>query len=186
MAEFTFHTKETGNPEQRETLEAAERKYGFIPNLIAGLVEAPTLARAYSALGDEVTKSSFSPTERHVAWFAVNRYHDCHYCMPAHTAIAKSEKIDEDVIEAARTTGQFQDQRLQALNDFVTTLVDQRGVVDAAAVDRFLAAGFTKQNVMEAILVVAHKTVSNYANHLLNTPIDAPFQKFAWEPRSAA
>ncbi|MEL7486961.1 MAG: carboxymuconolactone decarboxylase family protein [Pseudomonadota bacterium] len=186
MVDFTIHAKSDADGERKETLEAVEKKYGFVPNLLGGLAEAPSAARAYIALGEEVGKSSFTPTERHVAWFAVNYYNNCHYCMPAHTAIAKSEKIADDVIEAARHGGGYADVRLQALHDFLTALVDQHGAVSDETVQKFIDAGFTRQNVLEAVVVVAHKTISNFANHLMNTPVDAAFAGFAWEKDKAA
>ncbi len=186
MTEFTIHSKDGAEGERRETLEMIERSYGFVPNLLGGLAEAPAAARAYLALGGEVAKTSFTPSERHVAWFAVNFYNNCHYCMPAHTAIAKNEKVPDDVIEAARNGGGYADAKLQALHDFVNALVEKRGEADEADLQAFFAAGFNKQHVLEAVLVVAHKTLSNYANHLMRTPVDGAFSAFAWEKPKAA
>lgn len=186
MATFKIHSPADAEGERKETLETVKKQYSFVPNLLGGLAEAPSAARAYMAIGGEVMKSSFTPTERHVAWFAVNFYNDCHYCMPAHTAIAKSEGIADDVIDAARSGKPYADSRLQALREFVIKLVDQRGVVADADVDAFLEAGFTRQHALEAVLVIAHKTLSNYANHLMNTPVDAAFSAFAWNRDEAA
>ncbi len=185
MTEFTIHTRDGSEGERREALETIEKSYGFVPNLLGGLAEAPAAARAYLALGTEVAKTSFTPSERHVAWFAVNYYNNCHYCMPAHTAIAKGDKVPDDVVEAARHGGGYADARHQALHDFVTVLVDKRGVASEADLGAFFAAGFNRQHVLEAVLVVAQKTLSNYANHLMATPVDQAFSAFAWEkPRA--
>lgn len=181
MVDFQIHTPSKSDGERRDVLEAAQKKYGFIPNLIGGLAEAPSAAHAYMAIGADVGKTSFTPTERHVAWFAVNYYNNCHYCMPAHTAVAKGEKIDEAVIEAARNGGGYDDPKLQSLHEFVTRVVDQRGILDDGDVQAFLDAGFTRQHVVEVILIVTHKTLSNYANHLLKTPVDEAFSAFSWQ-----
>ena len=69
MTEFMIHTKETTDGARRKTLDAVEKTYGFVPNLLAGLVESPAAARAYLDLGKAVGDTSFTPTERHVAWF---------------------------------------------------------------------------------------------------------------------
>jgi alkylhydroperoxidase family enzyme len=42
-------------------------------------------------------------------------------------------------------------------------------------------SGYTKQQILEVILGLAHKIISNYTNHVANTPVDAVFKKFAWE-----
>ncbi len=181
MVDFKYHTLEESDGERKEVLMEVKKRYGFVNNLSAGLAEAPAAMRAYFAVGDEAMKTSFSAPERHVAWFAVNYYNNCHYCMPAHTYAAKAEKIPEDVIETARQGGGYADEKLQALHDFTTLMVDQRGNVDDAAVEAFLAAGYTKQNVFEVILIIAHKTLTNYSNHVLNTPVDEPLVRYAWE-----
>jgi alkylhydroperoxidase family enzyme len=41
-----------------------------------------------------------------------------------------------------------------------------------ADVDAFLAAGYTRQNVLEVILGVATKVRSNYTNHIVHTELD--------------
>lgn len=48
--------------------------------------------------------------------------------------------------------------------------------VDDAGIDAFLAAGFTRRNVLEVVLGVATKVMSNYTNHLVHTQLD-PFMK---------
>ncbi|MEM9074092.1 MAG: hypothetical protein AAGE52_36710, partial [Myxococcota bacterium] len=50
--------------------------------------------------------------------------------------------------------------------------------------EAFQAAGYTEQNLLEVVLGLAQKTISNYVNHLTDTPVDAPFQKFQWGPKS--
>jgi len=180
MTTFQIHTKDTAADVSRALLEQGEKNLGFVPNLYAGLAESPVALEAYFKLSELVGKTTFTPAERNVAWLEINRYHDCHYCMAAHTGIAKSQGVDDAVIEAARTGAAYGDERLDALKAFVKVMLDERGWAPAEAVDAFLAAGFTKENVFELIVVISHKTISNYANHLLETPVDDAFQKFAW------
>ena len=106
--------------------------------------------------------------------------------MAAHTAIAKSEGVDAAVIETARAVEAYDDPRRDTLRRFTLQMVQQRGWISPDEVDEFLAAGFTRQQVLEIVTIGAHKTSSNYANHLLETPVDAPFAKFAWEAPQAA
>ncbi|MEM9122090.1 MAG: carboxymuconolactone decarboxylase family protein [Pseudomonadota bacterium] len=186
MADFTIHTKDTVPEDGKETIDAIAKTYGFVPNLLGGLAEAPPVAKAYMEITLNVMAASLSPAERHVAWFAINAFHECHYCMAAHSAIATGEKIPADVIEAARAGGGYADAKLQAMHDFAVKMVETRGWVDEAGVQAFLDAGFTKRNVLEVVLIAAHKTLSNYSNHLMNTPVDDAFAPFAWEAKQAA
>ena len=138
-------------------------------------------------LGSLAMRSSFSPTERHVVWFTINAYHDCHYCMPAHTFLAKGENVPEDVIETARAVRSYDDPKLEALRVLTLNWVENRGWASPKNLDAFLAAGFTKQNVLEIVVIIAHKVLSNYTNHIVDTPVDDAFKQFAWtKPMSNA
>ena len=178
MTTFTIHNPDSAPAESREQLETAQQRFGQIPNLYGVLAEAPIAVEAYDTLGSLLKRSSFTPTERHVVWFTINAYHDCHYCMAAHTLLAKGENVPEDVIETARAVGSYADPKLEALRIFTLKLVENRGWAAPQDLDAFLDAGFTKQNVLEVVVVIAHKVLSNYTNHIVATPVDDAFKQF--------
>lgn len=180
MMTFTIHTANSAPAESKDQLEGAQQRLGQIPNLYGVLAEAPIAVEAYDSLSSLLMRSSFTPTERHVVWFTINAYHDCHYCMAAHTFLAKAEKVPEDVIETARAVRSYEDPKLEALRVFTLNLVENRGWASPEALEAFLAAGFTKQNVLEIVVVIAHKVLSNYTNHIVETPVDDMFKRFAW------
>ena len=109
MTTFTIHTPESAPAESKQQLESTQQRKGLIPNLYGVLAEAPIAVEAYEMLASLLMRASFTPTERHVVWFTINAYHDCHYCMAAHTLLAKGEKVPEDVIEAARAVRSYED-----------------------------------------------------------------------------
>jgi AhpD family alkylhydroperoxidase len=180
MTTFTIHTPDSAPAESKRQLETTQQRKGLIPNLYGVLAEAPIALEAYETLASLLMRSSFTPTERHVVWFTINAYHDCHYCMAAHTLLAKGEKVSEDVIETARAVGSYEDPKLEALRVFTLNLVENRGWTSAEDLEAFIAAGFTKQNVLEIVVVIAHKVLSNYTNHIVDTPVDDAFKRFAW------
>lgn len=186
MSSFPIHTAESHPEHAAEVIADVKKKYGFVPGLLGALSESPSAANAYLSLGDAVRNSSFTPTERHVVWFTINTIHECHYCMAAHTGIAKAEKIDDDVIEAARAGADYADAKLQALKVFTTKMVLERGWVQPADLEAFFAAGFTHQSALDVITAISQKVLSNYTNHLVKTPVDAPFAQFEWTPTAAA
>ena len=100
--------------------------------------------------------------------------------MAAHTLLAKGEKVPEGVIETARAVGSYEDPKLEALRLFTLNLVENRGWASPEALEAFLGAGFTKQNVLESLVVIAHKVLSNYTNHIVDTPVDDAFKQFTW------
>ncbi len=180
MTTFTIHTPESAPAGSREKLQQAQSRYGRVPNVYGVLAEAPIAVEAYDVLGSLLMRSSFTPTERHVVWFTINAYHDCHYCMAAHTFLAKGEQVPDDVIETARDVGSYEDPKLEALRVFTLSLVENRGWVSSESLNAFLVAGFTKQNVLEIVVVISHKVLSNYTNHIVDTPVDDAFKRFAW------
>ena len=170
MATFELHD-ETTAPEASKPLLAKSRKsFGMVPGLHAVMAEAPGLLEAYQVTHNLFQASSFDNDELTVVWQAINVEHDCHYCVPAHTGIAKSMGVADDITDALRNNTPLPDPRLEALRTF--TLSD--------TVQAFLDAGFTKRQILEVVLGVAQKVMSNYTNHLADTPVDAPFKKFEW------
>jgi len=186
LAEFTLHTKETAPAESLPLFEASEKAFGMIPNLHAVMAESPQHLEAYQKLHELFQETSLSTAEQTVVWLAINVEHGCHYCVPAHTAIAHMQKVDGEVIEALRSGSRIADAKLEALRQFTLKVVRQRGNVTDSDVDAFLAAGFTKRQVLDIVLGLAQKVMSNYVNHLANTPVDTPFRKYDWTPAVSA
>jgi alkylhydroperoxidase family enzyme len=83
---------------------------------------------------------------------------------------------DDAIVDAVRNGGTLPDAKLDALVSYVRSAVESRGFVDESNLQAFLDAGYTKQNVLEVNLIIALKTISNYTNHLAETPLDEPFQ----------
>lgn len=180
MTTFTMHNMDSAPEESKAHLQGALGLRGRVPNVYGILAEAPIAIETYLALAGILKRSSFTPSERHVVWFTFNSYHNCSYCMAAHTFLAKGEKVPEDVIETARAVGEYQDPKLEALRVFSLSMAEKRGWVSTQELDSFLAAGFTKQNVFEVIVALSHKVLSNYANHIVETPVDSAYEKYSW------
>ena len=182
MATFDIHTLETAPEASRPLLEDSNKAFGRIPGLHATMAEAPALLDGYKHLHRLFQEeTSFDKDELTVVWQTINVEHACHYCVPAHTGIAKMMKVDDAIIDALRNETQLPNARLEALRTFTLQVVRGRGNVDNADVQAFLDAGFNNRHILEVVLGVAQKVMSNYVNHLAETPIDAPMQKFAWE-----
>jgi hypothetical protein len=78
------------------------------------------------------------------------------------------------------------DSKLEALRQLTSEIVTNRGWPRPESVKRFLSAGYTQANVLEVILGVGLKTLSNYTNHLAETSLDDAFASAAWTlPRTS-
>jgi len=180
MTEFTLHTEATAPAASKPLLANSLKAFGMIPGLHAVMAEAPGLLEAYQAVHELFVNSSFDADELTVVWQTINVEHDCHYCVPAHTAIAKSMGVSDAISDALRNETPLPNPKLEALRTFTLDVVRNRGHVDEPAVQAFLDAGFTRGQILEVVLGLAQKVMSNYTNHLAKTPVDTPFRKFEW------
>jgi len=184
MSNFNVHTKETAQTESAELLANAEKSFGFIPNLLAVFAESPAALKAYLTIGKIFDESSFSATERQLVILAASRFNECRYCVAAHSVAAIMQKVPADVVDAIRLDQPIADSRLEALWTFTTAVVEKRGWVSEDDTAAFLTAGYTKAQILEVILGISFKTLSNYTNHIADTPLDDAFAPKAWAPVS--
>ena len=182
MTKFDVHTKDTVQGDAAEMLGSIEKAYGFVPNLYGIFAESPAVLKAYMSLGKIFDESSFSATERQVIILAVSRFNECRYCMAAHSVVAGMQNIPDNVIESIRTDQPIADKKLEALRLFATAVAEKRGWVTDSDIKAFLAAGYTKAQILEVVLGVSFKTISNYVNHIADTPLDKAFETGAWAP----
>ncbi|HEA30757.1 MAG TPA: carboxymuconolactone decarboxylase family protein, partial [Leeuwenhoekiella sp.] len=110
----------------------------------------------------------------------INVEHACHYCVPAHTGIAKMMEVDDAITEALRNKTPLESAKLEALRTMTLSIVHNRGNVTQDELETFYAAGYDERQVLEIILGLSQKVISNYTNHIANTPVDEGFKKFAW------
>ncbi len=185
MTDFIIHTRETAPAASNPFLDKLQKAIGFVPGLFGVLAEAPKALEAYDVLSELFKGTSFTPTEQHVVLLTINYENNCGYCMPAHTGLAKLDRVPDDVIEAIRNGAVIADTKLQALRTFTVRVVQERGWVGDDDVQAFLDAGYTKRQILEVIVGMSYKVISNYTNHIANTPVDAAFKKFAWKKPAA-
>ena len=184
MSTFTIHTIDTAPEESKSLLQESLKQNGMIANLHGVLAESPELYIAYRELNDLFIASSFDAEELTVVWQTINVEHACTYCVPAHTAIANRMKVDPALTEALREQQPMPTAKLQALQNLTLSMVRNRGHVSEEEIEAFFAAGYAQRQLLDIILGLSQKTISNYVNHIAHTPVDKPFQKLAWEKRA--
>ena len=181
MTTLKIHNIETAPEASKALLEQSLKAFGMLPNLHGVLAESPQVLEAYKTLHELFSNSSFNAEELTVVWQTINVEHKCHYCVPAHTGIANMMKVDSSLSDALRNRTAMPTKKLQVLHNFTLKIVRNRGHVTQDDLNTFYAEGYEERQVLEIILGLSQKVMSNYINHIANTPVDAPFQKFAWE-----
>ena len=90
-------------------------------------------------------------------------------------------KVDDTIVDALRNETPLENPKLEALRIMSLAIVRTRGNISQEDLKDFYAVGYKEQQVLEIILGLSQKVISNYTNHIANTPVDAPFEKFAWK-----
>ncbi|MBI2384669.1 MAG: carboxymuconolactone decarboxylase family protein [Elusimicrobia bacterium] len=184
--EYKTYAVEDAPAGYKELLVAAKKKYGFVPNLLGKMAEAPPLLKAYMTLSGIYEESTLDASERQVVLLAASRVNGCEYCVAAHTVIASMQKVPSDVVASVRTGGPVGDGRHEALRAFAEAVTESRGWPSEERTKAFLAAGYERRQVLEVVLGVGLKTLSNYTNHIAGTGLDAAFSQAAWSKEGAA
>ncbi|MDC1107107.1 hypothetical protein OAT16_10395, partial [Prolixibacteraceae bacterium] len=172
MRIFKIHDVASAPDKSHSILEDALKNRGRIPNLYGVLAESPQLLEGYVGLHKLFENSSFNKEELTVVWQTINVEHECTYCVPAHTLIAKSMGVDSDIIEALRNGTFLPSDKLQVLHTTTLLIVRNRGVLTDTELERFYDVGFENRHLLDIILGLSQKVISNYVNHLAKTPLD--------------
>ncbi|PJB69953.1 MAG: carboxymuconolactone decarboxylase [Alphaproteobacteria bacterium CG_4_9_14_3_um_filter_47_13] len=186
MSSYQVHTTETASQPAAELLKKAEEKYGFLPNILGVMAEAPSILKAYMTLAGIFDETSFTQTERQIVLLAVSLSNECEYCMAAHTAMANMQDVPDDVVEALRNNEPIKDNKLETLRRLAYEIADTKGNPTNKTVKAFLDAGYSQGQILEVILGVGFKTLSNYTNHVAETPLDEAFKPTEWRAQKAA
>jgi len=182
MSQFNIYSIQKAPLAAQPLLEGAQQKFGFVPNLLGGFAESPTVLQAYLDIGALFDRTSLTPVEQQVVLLAASVENHCIYCVAVHSMLAKHRaKADIAIVDALREQQPLPDKKLDALATFTRAVVKQRGMVTGIALDNFIGAGYSRPQVLEVVLGVTMKTLSNYANHIIHAPLDSQFQAEAWD-----
>lgn len=179
---LSLKTADNAAPKAKAILEAARKKMGFVPNMYKAMANSSGLLSAYMQGYDDFrANSGFSPAEQEVIFLTISRVNGCEYCMAAHSFLAGAMSgVPVDVTVAIRDGKPVSDTKLGALNIFTQLMVTKRGLPDRKEVEAFLSAGYEEKDILEIILAIAVKTISNYTNHIFHTEVDEVFAKHTW------
>lgn len=172
MATFNVPTKEEVNATNQGIFDTLQNSLGFVPNLFATYAHSETALENYLSFAN--AKTSLSAKEKEVVNLAVSQVNDCIYCLSAHTAIGKMNGFtDEQILELRAGQAPF-DTKLDALAKLAKNVTENRGKANQEIVDNFLNAGYTKGNLIDTIVLVGDKTISNYVHSTTQVPVDFP------------
>ena len=172
MANIRVPTRDQVAPANQATFDKLQKGLGFVPNLYATYAYSDTALNDYLAFQNR--KSSLKAKEREVVNLVVSQINACDYCLAAHTALGKMNGFtDAQMLDIRGGRAPF-DAKLDALARFVQDITINRGQPSAGTVDRFLAAGYTEEQLVDTVVVIGDKFVSNFLHGATKIPVDFP------------
>jgi AhpD family alkylhydroperoxidase len=180
MPDYPIYTIISAPEDSKRALEQLQQAFGVIPNLAAAIANSPKLINSLVGVFQQVHSSSFTEREIQIVLLTDAVTNSCLYAVAFHTALALEAGVISEETDAIRERRAPRDKRFAALSTLAKTLIEKRGHLSEQELDRFLAAGFTKEQILEVIAIVAASTITNYFATIANPPLDDPFQQYAW------
>lgn len=172
MKNFTIPTKEQVSPANQAIYDNLKGMVGFVPNLYAIFGHSDTALGDYLALQNR--KSSIRAKEREVINLVVSQVNNCSYCLSAHTQFAKmSGFTDEQILDIRKASIGF-DTKLDALAKLVKSTTENRGHASTEALEGFYAAGYSEASLIDVVIIIGDKIITNYLHALTDIPVDWP------------
>jgi AhpD family alkylhydroperoxidase len=180
MLNYQIHRIETAPEKSKPLLELFTGAVGFVPNLAGAIANSPVLANSLLGLFQNVHGGSFTEAEVQVLLLTNAVTNSCSWAVAFHTALGLKQGLDPADVQAIRERQLPNQRRYAALSGLAKTLIENRGQLTDDDLTVFLEAGFEKEQVLEAVAVVAASTITNYAGKITNPPLEAFLQEHAW------
>ncbi len=162
--------------ESKALLEGVQKTLGTLPNLIKVMANSPAVLKSYLDISGNLKKGTFNNQLQEQIALVVSQENTCDYCLSAHTAIGKMNKLDDTEIQKNRK-GEATDAKVQAALQFAKVLVEKKGLVGHDDLKTVREAGYEEGQVLEIVLNVVATFLTNYINHVADTVVDFPSVK---------
>ena len=172
MTTITVPSYEEVSPANQTIFDNLRKRLGFVPNLYATFAHSASALASYLAL--QGAKNSLDAKAREVISLVVSQVNGCEYCLAAHTVLGKVNGFtDEQILEIRIGRASF-DSKFDALAQLVRSIASERGHPDPVCLQAFFDAGWTNENLVDAIVVIGDRTISNYMHGTTRVPVDFP------------
>jgi AhpD family alkylhydroperoxidase len=180
MTNFPVHTMESAPQRSKPALQQLQSAFGMIPNIAGAMATSSVLINSLVGLFQNVHGGSFTEAQVQTVLLTDAVTNACTWAVAFHTTLALKEGVDPADVQAVRERRLPKDGKLAALSALAKAMIETRGRLDPQDVDRFIAAGFGKDHVLEVVAIVAASTITNYTGSITKIPLEAPFQVHAW------
>ena len=180
---FELHDQASAPGAVKEDLAAAKKAYGAVPNLYRGFATNPATLKVYLAFNELLKEhGQLTPVEQQLVYLTVSAENGCTYCVGAHSVLSNMAGMPETVLDDLRAQQPLSEPKLNQLREFTLSVMHHRGNVPEADLQALVSAGYDQGHVLEVLTILAQKTLSNYFNHMAQTPLDEMFMSQQWTP----
>ena len=172
MTQLTAPTRAEVSENNQAIFDSLQKGLGFVPNLYAYFGKNDTALGDYLALQNR--KNTLKAKEREVINLVTSQVNGCRYCQSAHTVLGKMFGFTEEQVLEIRKGGASFDEKLNALAKFVKAVVENKAKIADDVKENFFAAGYTEANMIDVVIVIGDKIISNYIHSLTGLEIDFP------------
>lgn len=172
MTQFNVPTRSEVSESNQAIFDKLQSGLGFVPNLYAYYAKSDTALADYLALQNR--KSSLKAKEREVINLVTSQINGCKYCQSAHTVLGKMNGFTEEQVLEIRGGSATFDAKLDALAKLTASIVENKGNASADSKAAYFAAGYTEVNLIDTVIVIGDKVISNYIHNLTGFAIDFP------------
>jgi alkylhydroperoxidase family enzyme len=183
MSHFTVHTMQTAPAESKPVLEQLQQAFGMVPNIAGTMASSPVLINGFIGLFQRVHAGSLTEPQIQTLLLTNAVTNASEWAVAFHTALALKQGVHASDVDAMRHGHSPADPQLGALSTLARTLIEKRGRIAQADHEQFLAAGFSREQMLEVIAVVAASTITNYTGSVTEPPLEAQFEPYAWHAR---
>ncbi|MGL4512951.1 MAG: carboxymuconolactone decarboxylase family protein [Lacipirellulaceae bacterium] len=169
---FTVPTRDEVSPANQGLFDKLQGGLGMVPNLYATFAHSGTALGDYLALQNR--KSSLRAKEREVINLVVSQVNECEYCLAAHTVIGTMQGFTAEQVLELRSGRATFDPKFDALARFVHDTAENRGKPSDESTARLLAAGYTQENVVDIVITIGDKVITNYLHGVTRVAVDFP------------
>jgi AhpD family alkylhydroperoxidase len=180
MKQFPVFTIDSAPEASKPALRDLQSAFGMIPNVAGTMATSPVLINSLVGLFGRVHGGNFTEAQIQTLLLTNAVTNACTWAVAFHTALAIKAGLTPADVEAIRAGRSPTEGKLGALSTLARTLIEARGRIDDQVAERFLAAGFGMDHLLEVIAVVAASTITNYTANVTKPPLEAPFQAHAW------
>lgn len=174
MTTFQVPTRDQVSIQNQGLFDNLQKGLGFVPNLYATFGLSDNGLGAYLAFQQSQTKGAFKAKEREAVNLVVSQANNCVYCLAAHTTLGRMNGFsDEQMLQLRAGHADF-DSKLDALVKLAGAITETKGHPAPELIDNFVAAGYSPNSLVDLLLLVGDKIISNYLHSLTQIPVDFP------------